>query len=83
MSHLAFTPLQFLYRVMRDYLKTHPDNLFMPTAIMSEQLKIPEEMLHPVLEQLHEQGLIDLHPMWPHVREAFISNAFAPPKVNY
>ena len=45
----------------------------MPTALLAEQLKVTEEQLAPLLTQLHEYGLIELHPMWPTIREAYIT----------
>lgn len=45
----------------------------MPTALLAEQLRISEDQLDILLNQLHEYGLIELHPMWPTIREAYIS----------
>lgn len=52
----------------------------MPVATLAEQMKVSEDVVVPVLEQLHEAGLIEFHPMWPTIREFFVSNEFVPPK---
>jgi DNA-binding IscR family transcriptional regulator len=70
---LAITPKDFILRAMRDFRQKHPDSPFMPLALLAEQMKITEDQLQPIMEQLHEFGLVDLHPMWPHLREAYIS----------
>jgi len=45
----------------------------MPVPLLAEQLRISEEQLENILTQLHEAGMIELHPMWPVVREAYIT----------
>lgn len=69
-----------IYRAIRDFIKQHPDWPFMPVATLAEQMKVSEDVVIPVLEQLHEAGLIEFHPMWPSIREFFVSNEFVPPK---
>ena len=58
---------------MQIFRMQNPEAPFMPTALLAEQLKITEEQLAPLLTQLHEYGLIELHPMWPTIREAYIT----------
>jgi hypothetical protein len=52
---------------------TNPDSPFMPTALLAEQLKVSEDQLDVLLTQLHDYGMIELHPMWPTIREAYIT----------
>jgi glutaredoxin-related protein len=71
----------FIYRAVRDFIKTHPDWPFMPVAALAEQMKVPESVVVPVLEQLHEAGYIEFHPMWPTIREFYVSNEFVPARM--
>jgi hypothetical protein len=52
----------------------------MPVATLAEHMKASEDVVIPVLEQLHEAGFIEFHPMWPAIREFFVSSEFVPPK---
>lgn len=47
----------------------------MPVSLLAEQMRLPEVQLEEILVQLHEAGMIELHPMWPTLREAWISEA--------
>lgn len=47
----------------------------MPMPLLAEQLGLPENELETIMVQLHEAGMIELHPMWPSVKEAWISEA--------
>lgn len=69
-----------IYRAIQDFLKQHPQWPFMPVATLAEQMKVSEDVVIPVLENLHELGLIEFHPMWPTMREFFVSNKLAPPE---
>jgi DNA-binding IscR family transcriptional regulator len=73
MSAILATPKDFIFRAMRDFRAHNPNAPFMPTKILAEQLKISEDQLEEMLKQLHDVGMIELHPMWPAVREAYIT----------
>jgi hypothetical protein len=50
----------------------------MPLGLLAEQLRVHEDILAPAIETLAKEGQLELHPMWPHLREFFISQAFTP-----
>ena len=73
MTSFVRTPRDFIFRAMRDYRNKNPDAPFMPIALLAQQLRISEDSVETILVQLHEAGMIELHPMWPTIREAWIS----------
>jgi DNA-binding IscR family transcriptional regulator len=75
MSYLLRSPRDFIFRAMRDFRNKNPHAPFMPVSLLAEQLRISEDQLEVILDQLHEVGMIQFHPMWPSVREAYISEA--------
>jgi len=75
MSYLLRSPRDFIFRAMRDYRNKNPQAPFMPTSLLAEQLVLSEEQMENILLQLHEAGMIELHPMWPTIREAYITES--------
>ncbi|TXH08201.1 MAG: hypothetical protein E6R04_11570 [Spirochaetes bacterium] len=81
MRPLNFSPKAFIFTALMDFRKRHPDSPFMPLGLLAEQLRVHEEVLVPAIEQLAQEGQLELHPMWPHLRELFISRAFIAPQM--
>jgi hypothetical protein len=79
MGPLLISPKAFIFRALMDFRRKHPLSPFMPVALLAEQLKIHEDMLANAVETLAKEGQLQLHPMWPHLREFYISEAFEPP----
>jgi DNA-binding IscR family transcriptional regulator len=73
MTHLLRSPRDFIFRAMRDFRNKNPEAPFMPVSLLAEQMRLPETQLEEILVQLHEAGMIELHPMWPTLREAWIT----------
>lgn len=70
---LILTPRDYIFRAMRDFKNNNQDAPFMPTILLAEQLRISENQLEEILLQLHDAGMIELHPMWPAIKEAYIT----------
>lgn len=75
MTYLMRSPRDFIFRAMRDFRDKNPQAPFMPTTILAKQLRLSEKQLEDILVQLHEAGMIQLHPMWPSIKEAWISES--------
>lgn len=75
MTYLLRSPRDFIFRAMRDFRNKNPEAPFMPVSLLAEQMRLPEVQLEEILVQLHEASMIELHPMWPTLREAWISEA--------
>jgi DNA-binding IscR family transcriptional regulator len=73
MSYLIRSPRDFIFRAMRDFRNKNPGAPFMPVSLLAEQMRLPQAQLEEILVQLHEAGMIELHPMWPSMREAWIT----------
>lgn len=73
MTYLLRSPRDFIFRAMRDFKDKNPLAPFMPVVLLAEQLRISDKQLETILIQLHEVGMIELHPMWPTIKEAWIS----------
>ena len=73
MTYLLRSPRDFIFRAMRDFRDKNPNAPFIPVSLLAEQLRMSEEQLETILNQLHEVGMIELHPRWPQVKEAFLS----------
>jgi hypothetical protein len=73
MTYLLRSPRDFIFCALSDFRNKNPLAPFMPVPLLAEQLRISEEQLENILTQLHEAGMIELHPMWPVVREAYIT----------
>jgi hypothetical protein len=52
----------------------------MPLGLLAEQLRVHEDILAEAVEALAKEGQLALHPMWPHLREFYISESFIPIK---
>jgi len=78
MGPLLLSPRAFIFRALMDFRRRHPDSPFMPLGLLAEQLRVHEDALAPAIETLAKEGQLELHPMWPHLREFFISQAFTP-----
>lgn len=75
MTYLMRSPRDFIFRAMRDFRNKNPHSPFMPVPLLAEQLKLSDEKLEIILTQLHEAGMVELHPMWPTIREAYITES--------
>lgn len=72
MPFFARTPRDYIFRTMRDFRSNHPDAPFVPVSYLTDQLKIEEKEFELILLQLHDAGMIELHPLWPLKREVWI-----------
>ncbi len=69
MTYLLRSPRDFIFRALRDFSDKNFEVSFMPVPLLAGQLRISEEKLEGILSQLHEAGMIELHPMWPTIKE--------------
>ena len=80
MSRALLSPRDFIVRALAEFRKQNPNSPFMPLGLLSKQMNLDDVRLTPIMEQLSEAGLVLSHPMWPHIREVFITEAFHLPE---
>lgn len=74
MTIFARLPIQLVARALEDFKRnTPPDELpIMQVESLAKLLKVEFSTLEPILLELNNLGMIQLHPMWPTIAEFHI-----------